>query len=194
MTAAGSRRPLRADARLNREKLVGAAAELFASDGVDVSLEAVARRAGLGIGTLYRHFATREALVEAVYRQEVDRLCSAADELLATYPPDVALQEWMRRFVAYAATKRGLAGALQAIVASSSALYANTRERLLGAITTLLRAAVEAGSLRSDMEPEDVFQAMCGVWLIPADERWNERAQRLLDLLMDGLRFGARRA
>jgi AcrR family transcriptional regulator len=194
VTAADSRRPLRTDARINREKLVGAAAELFASDGVDVSLEAVARRAGLGIGTLYRHFPTREALVEAVYRQEVDRLCGAADELLATYPPDVALQEWMRRFVAYAAAKRGMATALQSIVTSSSALYANTRERLLGAITTLLGAAVAAGAVRADLETEDVFLAMCGVWLIPADERWHERAQRLLNLLMDGLRFGAERA
>ena len=191
MTAAQSRRPLRTDARLNREKLLASAAELFAAAGVDVSLEAVARRAGLGIGTLYRHFPNRDALVEAVYRQEVDRLCDAADELRRLHPPDVALAEWMRRFVAYAVAKRGLADALQSVVASNSGLYANTRERLLAVIAALLSAAVAAGTVRADMDPEDVFQALSGIWLIPDGEHWNERAQRLLTLLMDGLRFGA---
>jgi len=191
VTAAQSRRPLRTDARLNREKLLASAAELFAAAGVDVSLEAVARRAGLGIGTLYRHFPNRDALVEAVYRQEVDRLCDAADELRRLHPPDVALAEWMRRFVAYAVAKRGLADALQSVVASNSGLYANTRERLLAVIAALLSAAVAAGTVRADMDPEDVFQALSGIWLIPDGEHWNERAQRLLTLLMDGLRFGA---
>jgi len=191
VTAAQSRRPLRTDARLNREKLLASAAELFAAAGVDVSLEAVARRAGLGIGTLYRHFPNREALVEAVYRQEVDRLCDAADELRRLHPPDVALAEWMRRFVAYAVAKRGLADALQSVVASNSGLYANTRERLLAVIAALLSAAVAADTVRADMDPEDVFQALSGIWLIPDGEHWNERAQRLLTLLMDGLRFGA---
>jgi AcrR family transcriptional regulator len=191
MSVARSRPSLRADARLNREKLLGAAAELFASVGVDVSLEAVAKQAGLGIGTLYRHFPTRDALVEAVYRQEVDRLCGAADELLSSSPPDVALEAWMRRFVTYAAAKRGMAGALQSIYASDAELYASTRARLLTAMSTLLRAAVAAGTVRADMEPEDVLQAMSGVWLIPAGEQWTARAQRLLQLLMDGLRYGA---
>jgi hypothetical protein len=98
----------------------------------------------------------------------------------------------MRRFVTYAAAKRGMAAALQSIVASNSELFTNIRERLLAVIAPLLSAAVAAGSVRADMEPEDVFQAMSGVWLIPDGERWTERAQRLLQLLMDGLRFGAR--
>ena len=191
MSVARSRPILRADARVNREKLLGAAANLFATVGVDVSLEAVAKQAGVGIGTLYRHFPTRDALIEAVYRQEVDRLCGAADELRSSSAPDVALEAWMRRFVAYAATKRGMASALQSITASNSELYASTRARLLSAITVLLAAAVEAGTVRADMEPEDVLQAMSGVWLIPAGEQWTARAQRLLQLLMDGLRFGA---
>jgi len=192
VTAAQSRRPLRTDARINREKLVGAAATLFASAGVAVPLEAVAKQAGVGIGTLYRHFPTRDALVEAVYRQEIDRLCSAADELLRIHRPDVALEEWMRRFVTYAAAKRGMSSALQSIVASNAELYASTRDRLLTAIASLLGAAVAAGTVRADMAPEDVLQAMSGVWLIPDGEGWNARAQRLLQLLMDGLRFGAR--
>ena len=183
---------MRTDARINREKLVGAAATLFASAGVAVPLEAVAKQAGVGIGTLYRHFPTRDALVEAVYRQEIDRLCSAADELLRIHRPDVALEEWMRRFVTYAAAKRGMSSALQSIVASNAELYASTRDRLLTAIASLLGAAVAAGTVRADMAPEDVLQAMSGVWLIPDGEGWNARAQRLLQLLMDGLRFGAR--
>ncbi len=190
--AAPTARPLRSDARLNRDKLIGVAAELFASVGVDVPLETVAKQAGVGIGTLYRHFPTRDALVEAAYRQEVDRLCAAAPELLAAHPPDLALEAWMRRFVTYAATKRGLSSALQSIAASNSTLYTQTRERLVAALATLLNAAIAAGSVRADMAPEDIWQAMSGVWLIPASDEWATRAQRLLLLLMDGLRFGAR--
>jgi AcrR family transcriptional regulator len=192
MSAAESTRPLRSDARLNRDKLIGVAAERFAAVGVDVPLESVAKQAGLGIGTLYRHFPTRDALIEAVYRQEVDRLCDAASELLADNPPDVALEQWMRRFVSYAATKRGMSGALQSIAASNSSLYTQTRERLVTALATLLNAAVAAGTVRADMAPEDIWQAMSGVWLLPAGEDWAARAQRLLQLLMDGLRYGAR--
>ena len=152
--APSTTRPLRSDARLNRDKLIGVAAELFASIGVDVPLETVAKQAGVGIGTLYRHFPTRDALVEAAYRQEVDRLCAAAPELsLAAHPPDVALEAWMRRFVTYAATKRGLSSALQSIAASNSTLYTQTRERLVAALATLLNAAIAAGSVRADMAP-----------------------------------------
>jgi AcrR family transcriptional regulator len=192
MSAAESTRPLRSDARLNRDKLIGVAAGLFAAVGVDVPLETVAKQAGVGIGTLYRHFPTRDALIEAVYRQEVGRLCDAASELLAESPPDVALEAWMRRFVSYAATKRGMSGALQSIAASNSSLYTQTRERLVAALAKLLDAAVAAGTVRADMAPEDIWQAMSGVWLLPAGEEWAARAQRLLQLLMDGLRYGAR--
>jgi AcrR family transcriptional regulator len=194
MTTAGARREMRSDARVNRAKLVDAAGDLFASDGVDVPLETVARQAGVGIGTLYRHFPSRHELVEAVYRHEVERLCSAATDLLQRHPPDVALEEWMRRFVTYTAAKRGMADALQAAVAASdSDLYSDTRERLLEAVAPLLTAAVASGSVRADMEPEDVLQAMSGIWLIPDGDQWNARAERQLNLLMDGLRFGAGR-
>lgn len=186
-----SPRQLRADARANRDRLLDTAAQLFASVGVDVSLEAVAKQAGVGIGTLYRHFPTRGSLVEAVYRQEVDRLCAAAEELAHELPPDLALEAWMQRFVTYAAAKRGMAGALQSVMAARTDLYSSTRDRLLASIGSLLGAAVEVGSVRADMPAEDVFQAMSGVWLIPSGDDWSERAQRLVQLLMDGLRFGA---
>src|SRR5918994_934903 len=113
-----------------------------------------AMRAGVGIGTLYRHFPTRDALVEAAYRSEVQHLCAAAEELLADRPPDVALAEWMDRFVTYAATKRGMANALQSVVASGSNVYADARRQILAAIAALLEAGVAAGSIRPDVDAE----------------------------------------
>ena len=183
---------MRADARQNREKLLAAAAELFANSGVEVSLEAIAKRAGLGIGTLYRHFPTREALVEAAYRNEVERLCHAAEDLQRNHPPDVALAEWMDRFVTYVAAKRGMADALQSIIASNSELYARTRTQILQAITSLLDGAAASGSIRADVEPEDGLRAMNAIWFVTEDQNWHERSHRLLQLLMDGLRYGAR--
>jgi AcrR family transcriptional regulator len=184
-------RGLRADARQNREKLLAAAAELFATSGVEVSLQAVADRAGVGIGTLYRHFPTRNALVEATYRNEVERLCEAAGELQHTRPPEAALAEWMDRFVTYVAAKRGMADALQSITASNSELYPRSRKQLLEAITSLLGNAAASGAVRADVEPEDVLRAMNAVWLVTDEPDWQERAHRLLRLLMDGLRYGA---
>ncbi len=186
-------RAMRADARRNREKLLLAAVELFAGAGEDVALEAIAERAGVGIGTLYRNFPTREALAAAAYRNEVQRLCDAAGELLQTRPPDLALAEWMDRFVTYVAAKRSMANMLQSAIASSdSALYAEGRLQMMGAITMLLAAAEDAGSIRADVEPEDVLRVMSGIWLVADGEDWSERARRLLALLMDGLRYGAR--
>jgi AcrR family transcriptional regulator len=186
-------RSMRADARRNREKLLAAAAELFASSGVEVSLDAVAQRAGVGIGTLYRHFPTREALVEAAYRNEVERLCEAAGELQRTHPPDVALAEWMDRFVSYAATKRGMSDVLHSmVVASNSDLFAQTRARLLAVISSLLDDATAAGTIRNDVDAEDVLRAMNGIWQV-TEADWQDRARRLLTLLMDGLRAGTQR-
>jgi AcrR family transcriptional regulator len=186
---------MRADARRNREKLLLAAVELFAGSGEDVALEAIAERAGVGIGTLYRNFPTREALAEAAYRNEVRRLCDAAGELLAKRPADLALADWMDRFVTYVAAKRSMANMLQTVIASSdSALYADARLQMVGAITLLLEAAEREGSIRGDVEPEDVLRVMSGIWLAADGEDPNERARRLLGLLMDGLRYGAGRA
>jgi AcrR family transcriptional regulator len=187
-------RPLRADARRNREKLLAVAvATLSQSDG-DVPLESIARQAGVGIGTLYRHFATREALVEAAYRHEVDRVCAAAGELRQVMPPDAALREWMQRFVEYVATKRGMAGALQSVVASDSRLFSHTYSQIVSALTSLLRAAIAVGTIRADADAdadaEDVLRALRGVWLVADEQHRPDSARRLLDLLMDGLRYG----
>jgi AcrR family transcriptional regulator len=175
---------MRADARRNREKLLAAAVAAFADRGTDASLDAIARRAGVGIGTLYRHFPTREALVEAAYRNEVEQLCAAAPELLAAHPPDVALAEWMNRFVDYAAAKRGMKSALHEIAASGSDPFADTRRGILEAIGSLLDAGVAAGTIRSDVDAEVVLRAMGAVWHV--DDL--EQARPLLRLLIDGLR------
>ena len=184
-TSGGTLR-LRADARRNREKLLAAAASAFAESGTEASLEAIAKRASVGIGTLYRHFPTREALIEAAYANELDRLCGSAPDLLASHPPDAALAEWMDGFIGYAAAKRGMRSALQAVGASQADVFTGARGKLLEAIALLLAAGVDAGTLRSDVDAEDVLRAMGSVWLV--DDA--EQARTLLRLLMDGLRFG----
>ncbi len=184
-------KPLRADARRNRERLLDVAVRAFSQDGPDVTLDAIAKEAGVGIGTLYRHFPTREALIEAAYRNELAKLCDAAAELADAMPPDVAMRTWMDRFVDYLATKRGMADALRAVIASGANPYAHSRDRLLGAIGTLLDAGGRAGTLRRDVAAEDVLTGVNGICLAAGEPAQREQAGRLLDLLMDGLRHKA---
>lgn len=185
----GEERPLRADARRNRDALLAAAAAAFAADGPDATLEAIAAGAGVGIGTLYRHFPTREALVEAAYRNELGRLCDSADELLATMPADRALREWMERFVDYAVTKRGMADTLRALIAAGQNPFAQSRARMVAALESLLSAA--AGAVRTDVDPADLLATLGGVSMAAGDAAGREQASRVLDLVMDGLRYGA---
>jgi AcrR family transcriptional regulator len=177
----------RADARRNREKLLAAAVELFATVGTDVSLDTVAKRAGVGIGTLYRHFPTREALVEAAYRAEVEHLCEAAEAFSQSNSPDTALARWVERFAEYAAAKKGMKGALTQVVAGGSDVFAETRVQILAALSDLLAAGVDAGVLRSDVTADDVFRAMGPIW--STDDP--DQIRTLLRLLMDGLRHTA---
>jgi AcrR family transcriptional regulator len=175
---------IRADVRRNRERLLVAAHDLFAEAGTDVSRESVARRAGVGIGTVYRHFPTHDALVEAVYRNEVAQLCDAAEELLRNHPPDAALELWMDRFVVYTAAKRGMSDALHSAFGSSSEVFADARRQMHEALASMLDAGVAAGTVRADVDAEDVLGAMSGIWKIHD----RERARRALMLVMDGLR------
>jgi AcrR family transcriptional regulator len=196
MTAGATRKtpaqkPLRADARRNRDKLVEVAAQAFAEGGVDTSLEEIARRARVGIGTLYRHFPTREHLVEVVYRREVEGLCHAADELAEHHPADVALELWMQRFVDYIATKRGLATSLRLLLSTNSTLFSDTSGRVSGALRKLVEQAAAAGKIRADVDTSDVMHALGGIYSAPSTPDWRERSGRLVKLLMDGLRFGA---
>ncbi|MEZ2329783.1 TetR/AcrR family transcriptional regulator [Mesorhizobium sp. RCC_202] len=183
---------MRADAQRNRDKLVEVAAQTFAADGVDASLEEIAKRAGVGIGTLYRHFPTREHLVEVVYRREVEGLCHAAEELAREHPADVALELWMQRFVDYIATKRGLATSLRLLLTTNSTLFSDTSGRVSGAMRSLIEAAAAAGKIRADVDASDVMHALGGIYSAPNTPDWRDRSGRLVKLLMDGLRFGAK--
>lgn len=184
-------RPQRADAARNRERLLEVAAEAFSQDGVDASLEGIAKAAGVGVGTLYRHFPTRDALVEAVFRRHVEAVVADADELLATKPAGEALAEWMQRFVGYVAAKRGLANHLKSVLAADSELFTHSHAQLSSAIDRLVAAAVEAGDIRPDADPADVLRVLSGVCLAGDGPGWQEQACRISALLMDGLRFGA---
>ncbi|GAA3066102.1 AcrR family transcriptional regulator [Streptomyces olivoverticillatus] len=182
--------PLRADARRNRERILEAAVRAFSEKGADVPIDTIAKAAGVGSATLYRHFPTREALVEAAYRNELARVCDSAAELLADFPPDRAMRLWMDKFIDYLAAKHGMADALRAVVASGADPFAETLDKLGTAIGTLLRAGADAGLLRSDIDPFDVGFSLAGIALITSAPDQRERADRLLDLLLDGLRFG----
>jgi AcrR family transcriptional regulator len=154
-----------------------------------VTLEAIAKEAGVGIGTLYRHFPTREALVDAAYQTELGRLCDGVGELLENHPADVALREWMDRFVDYMTTKRGMADALKALIASGGDPFAQSRARMTVAVDALLSAGAKAGTIRSDVSAADLIASLGGVSLATGDPAQRAQASRILDLLMDGLRY-----
>ncbi|MFD8963978.1 TetR/AcrR family transcriptional regulator [Streptomyces sp. NPDC059568] len=184
---AGAGAPLRADARRNREKLVAVARAAFAAAADTVPLEAIAREAGVGIGTLYRHFPTREALVEAVYAAELDDVAASAPALLAEFPPEAALRAWMDRYAAFVATKRGMIDTLRTGWASGRIATPTTRERITAAIGTILTAGARTGSLRADVTPEDVTTMLLGVFLSTAASNTPEQTGRQLDLVVDAL-------
>jgi AcrR family transcriptional regulator len=184
---ADKRKP-RADSARNRQLLIDAAKAGFSEAGLNVSLEEIARRAGVGIGTLYRHFPSREAVVEAVYRREVEQLAEAVPQLLEKSTAGEALHQWMHLFVDYIATKRLIAPSLAAAVGKSPTLYASSLELITNAISTLVKRAVASGEVRKDIDPSDLLRAMVGVSYGNPDLGWEASARRLIDLLMDGLR------
>ena len=177
----------RADAARNRERVLEAAKAVFSAGGPDASLEAVARRAGVGIGTLYRHFPTREALFEAVYRREVQQLGELAEQLKSEAAPVDALRRWLRSNVEFVATKKGMSAALALAVHGSSELYAYTFDRLTKAVGALLDRAVAAGEIRPDIGPEDLLRALVGMCYMHDQPGWQATVLRLLDVFVDGL-------
>ncbi|MEV0890751.1 helix-turn-helix domain-containing protein [Promicromonospora sp. NPDC050262] len=180
-------RTLRADAQANYERILEVAARSFARDGADTSLKAIAAEAGVGIGTLYRRFPTRDDLIEATYRQETDRLHTSAGALLAQLQPVPALRAWMEQFVDYMLTKQGMADALPAILASQEGLRAHSRDALVRAVAELLNAGVSAGAIRADADASDTLMGLGGITLISGHEHQRELASRLITLLIDGL-------
>lgn len=182
-----ARKP-RADSLRNREQLLEAAKAAFSEVGADVPLEEIARRAGVGIGTLYRHFPTRDALLAAVYRREVEQLSGSADTLLATRPALEALEAWLHLLVDYMATKRVIAPALRASAGEGQEAYAASGAAITNALAKLTRAAVAGGDVLPEIGPEDVYRAMVGVSYGYDQPGWEPSARRLIGVFMAGLK------
>ncbi|SEG84755.1 transcriptional regulator, TetR family [Actinacidiphila yanglinensis] len=181
-------RATRADAARNREQLLEVATRLFASADGQPSMRAVAREAGVGIATLYRHFPTRESLVEAVYRDQVVRLTNGARDLLVDAPPAVAMRRWMDLFGDWIATKSGMRDTLLTVIESGAVGHARTRDELLGAISAILDAGRAAGDLRPEVTAEEVAASLIGIFTVAHQPGQAVPADRLLDILLDGLR------
>jgi len=184
---AAERKP-RTDAQRNRERVLQVAKAAFTRSGADASLDDIAKQAGVGPGTLYRHFPTRDALIEAVYHTEVEKLAAAQRELSAKLPPIDALRAWMMLFVDYIATKQIIAPALNSIVGGPARLYDSSRPQVAGAIDALVKAAMKSGDLRKDLESFDLLRALIGVSHIATGPDWQESARRLVDILIKGSR------
>jgi AcrR family transcriptional regulator len=182
----GARKP-RADAVRNRERVLAAAKAVFSAGGPDASLETVARTAGVGIGTLYRHFPTRQELFEAVYRREVQQLSDLAQDLLKEASATDALRHWLRANVEFVATKKGMVAALALVVDGQSELTRSSFERLTAAVGALLDRAVAAGEIRRDVGPEDVVRTLVGMCYLQDRPGWQESVQRMVDIFVDGL-------
>lgn len=184
-----ARKP-RADSLRNRDLLLTAAKAAFTETGAEAPLEDIARRAGVGIGTLYRHFPTREALVAAVYAREIEQLAASADALLAQGPAGEALDAWLNLLIDYMATKRVIAPALQADPGEGSRLYANSGGTILATLQKLTEAAHAAGDIRADIGFEDILRMMSGLSVGYEQPGWDAGARRLLSVMMTGLRAG----
>jgi AcrR family transcriptional regulator len=183
-------RPMRADARRNYQKLVTTASEVISEQGADASLDEIARRAGVGIGTLYRHFPTRETLLEAVYRDYIEALCTRAYDLGRTLPPWDALYEWLRDFIDNSASRRGLATTLKKSVDASSSVFNSCHDVLRAAGNALLEPAQECHAVRSDVELTHLFRLVHGIALATENSADGpELAERMLGLVMDGARY-----
>ena len=183
-----ARRKPRADARLNRERILEVAKEAFTRSGANASLDDIAKEAGVGPGTLYRHFPTRGALLEAVYRTEVERLAAAERKFAETMSPVEALRAWMLLFVDYIAAKHIIAPALNTLVGGPSGLYEGSRAQIQGAIDALVKRAIQSGHIRKDLEPFDLLRALIGVSNVASTPDWKQSARRLVDILITGSR------
>ena len=186
---AGAGRPVRADAQRNIDALLKAAMAVFATSGVDAPVREIAEKAGVGIGTVYRHFPQRSDLIAAAFRREIDACADAAPALAAEYGPGEALARWMQRFVDFIAAKRGLAAALHSGDPAFEPLPAYFDKRFRPALQALLDAAVAAGEVRAGVEPVELLHAVASLSAPVRDDP--EQARRMVALLVDGLRYGA---
>jgi AcrR family transcriptional regulator len=178
----------RTDAQRNRQRILEVAKEAFTRFGADASLDDIAKEAGVGAGTLYRHFPTRDTLIEAVYRSEVEKLAAAERKFTETMPPIEALRTWMLLFVDHIAAKQIIAPALNSVVGGPSKLFEGSRSLIHGAINSLVKRAIKSGEIRRDLEPFDLLRALIGVSHVASGPGWQQSARRLVDILITGSR------
>jgi AcrR family transcriptional regulator len=183
-----AQRKPRMDAQRNRERILEVAKDAFARSGAGASLDDIAKQAGVGAGTLYRHFPTRDALLEAVYRTEVEKLAAAERKLAQDLSPIEALRAWMLLFVDYIATKQIIAPALNTLVGGPSKVYEASGAQITGAIRALVEPAIESGDIRRDLDPLDLLRALIGVSNVACGPDWQQSARRLVDILITGSR------
>jgi AcrR family transcriptional regulator len=181
------RRP-RSDAQRNRERILETAKGAFTRHGADASLDEIAKQAGVGAGTLYRHFPTRDALIESVYRSEVEKLAAAGRSFAAAMPPVEALRSWMLLFVDYIAAKHIIAPALNSVVGGPSRLYEDSRSLIQGAMVELVKRAKKSGDVRRDLDASDLLRAVIGASYVGSGHDWQQSARRLVDILIAGSR------
>jgi AcrR family transcriptional regulator len=182
------RRKPRTDAQRNRERILEVAKRAFTRRGANASLDDIAKEAGVGAGTLYRHFPTRDAMIEAVYRTEVEKLGAAERQFAEAMTPIEALRAWMLLFVDYIATKQIIAPVLNTFVGGPSKLYEGSRAHIQGAIDSLVKRAIKSGDIRKDLEPFDLLRALIGVSHVASSPDWQQSAKRLVDILITGSR------
>ncbi len=187
--APAQRKP-RADAQRNRERILQVARLAFTQHGAQATLDDIARQAGIGPGTLYRHFPTRDVLIEAIYRSEVERLTAAGGRFAATGPPLEALRTWMFLFIEHVAEKKLILPAMDTVAGGSMRLIEGTRGLIHGAFLALVQGAIESGELRSDIDPNDFLRALIGVFHTTALPGWEASGRRIIDLLIAGARPG----
>jgi AcrR family transcriptional regulator len=178
----------RTDAQRNRESILETAKKAFTRSGANASLDDIAREAGVGAGTLYRHFPTRDSLLEAVYRTEVEKLAAAEQKFAQTMTPVEALRAWMLLFVDYIAAKQIIAPALNTLVGGPSKVFEATRAQIQGAIDALVKRAIKSGDIRRDLDPFDLLRALIGVSNVASSPDWQQSARRLVDILIAGSR------
>jgi len=178
----------RADAQRNRERILEVAKRAFTRSGADTSLDDIAKQAGVGPGTLYRHFPTREELLKAVYRNELENLATAEEKFAETMPPVEALRAWLLLFVDAVAAKQIIAAALNTLVGDHKKVFEASYAQMHEAIRRLVKRAVKSGDIRKDLDPMDLLRALVGVANVPSSPDWQQSARRLVDILIAGSR------
>ena len=183
-----AQRKPRADAERNRDRILGVAKHAFTQSGAEASLDDIAKQAGVGAGTLYRHFPSREALIEAVYRTEVEKLAAAERDFASTMPPIEALRAWMMLFVDYIAAKKIIAPVLNTLLGEGSKVFESSHAQIWDAIRSMVKRAIKSGEIRKDLDPIDLLRALIGVSNVASGPEWQQSAKRLVDILITGSR------